>query len=282
MNTNATTAWRAKWATTGIQESLKVSLVAEKICKVDRTEDMYIWNPYGSAPTTTIQAITTVTYTPAAYTTTNDTLTITDTFVVSEQIYDYEKVLNNYDLYASRIDEMNASVAAAIDKWVLNNLCEDGTGTYTTPAGGFSAGNVGTIISEIWGKVAGYDITGGLFCVIESTDLPGVLQYESTAGFNYQDAVMNNGFVKNIMGVDIYVVRSGIFVSDTLGTTAVTNSGHRVAGVKNLATYAAPRGVQYAEKDITGYLGKELVIWGYVGFKAWYAKKSLIIDITLA
>ena len=267
-----------------MQATLKAALVAEKICQVDRTDAKYIWNPYGAAPTAVTQAIV-GTYTPASYTTTDDTLTVADEVIVSEHIYDFEKVLNQNDINACRTDEMTAAVATAIDVYVLNGLCEAGTGTLDTPAGGFTtAANVGTIFADICGKVAGYaDAFNGLYCVVENTDLTGILQYESTSGFSFADAALNNGFVKSIMGVDIYVVRTGTFQSATFGTGvgAVTNSGHRVAGVKNVTTYAAPRGIQYAEKDVTGKTGKEIVLWGYIGFKAWYNKTALTIDITI-
>jgi len=41
-------------------------------------------------------------------------------------------------------------IAAAIDKYVLNTILEAGTGTYTTPAGGFTtAANINVIISNL-------------------------------------------------------------------------------------------------------------------------------------
>jgi hypothetical protein len=100
-----------------LQESLKYTLVAEKVCNVDRTDNMFIWNPYGSVPSTTVQTMA-GTYTPAAYTSTVNTLQVTDEFIVSEHIYDFERVLLNGDIYASRRSEMEASVKRAIDKWV--------------------------------------------------------------------------------------------------------------------------------------------------------------------
>jgi hypothetical protein len=285
MNTIADTAYRAKWFSTMLQESLKYTLVAEKICAVDRTENMFIWNPFGSVPTTVVQAIATVTYTPAAYTATVDTLTISDVFVVSEQIYDFERLLAIGDLLTSRRSEMEASVKRMIDKWVLNELCERGTGTYDTPVGGFAAANVGEIVANLVSKSAGFEIEGGWYLVIEQTDLPGVLLYESLSGFNYADTVLSNGFVRNIMGVDIYVVASGTFVdaaqTGTSGSKTWTNAGHRVAGIKGIATYAAPRGIVYNEKTITGYLGVEIEMHGFVGFNAWYAKRTMTIDITV-
>lgn len=257
-------------------------MVCEKICQVDKSNNKIIYNPYGSQPTTVVQAIA-GTYTPATYTTTDDTLTVDNEFVVSEQIFDWESLLNQPDLFSSRIDEMSYSVAAAIDKFVLNNLCEDGTGTYTTPVGGFTtAANINVIIANLCSQVMGYsEAYNGLYLVIENTDVPGFMQAQLTNGFSYADAALNNGFMNNYAGVDIYVVRSGTFVDATIGTKTVTNAGHRVFGVKNMSTYASPRDIKIDEKGVTGKTGKEVVVYGYIGFAAWVPKRALTIDITL-
>ena len=94
---------------------------------------------------------------------------------------------------------------------------------------------------------------------------------------------LNNGFLTNYAGVEIYVVRTSTFVTTTIGSrTDIANSGHRVFGVKGVTTYASPRGVQYDEKGVSGKTGKEISVVGYVGFKAWAQKAALIVDITLA
>jgi len=249
---------------------------------VDKSDSKYIDSPYGSQPSTTIQTIA-GTYSVDSYTLSDDTLTVTDEFIVAEHIYDWEKVLTSFDLMASRIDEQNYSVAASMDSWVLNNLCEDGTGTYTTPSGGFTTpANIIKILADLLGKFTGYaDTYKGLYLVIESTDVTGFAQAQAANGYKMADSALKNGFFTHYMGFDIYVVQSGVFVSTTLGTKAVTNDGHRVAGVKGITTFAFPRDLQYEEKPVTGKTGREVVTWGYLGFKAWYSKLALTIDITL-
>jgi len=282
-NTNAATSWNAKWFQTNLQETLKAALVAEKICAVDSSDNFYIWNPYGSAPTTVVQAII-GTYAPAAYTSTADTLTVTDEFIVSEQIKDFESVMQHGDILQSRTNEMTASVKTAIDKWVLNYLCDQGTGAYTTPTGGFTtAANNNTIFAAIWGKVAGYaDTFKGLYAVIEASDVSGLILAGAASGYSYADSWLKNGWMTSHLGIDVYVVPDGTFVSSTIGTKTFTNAGHRVAGVKGVSTYAAPRGIRYEEKMVTGMTGKEIAIFGYIGFKAWYQKLALTIDVTIA
>lgn len=282
-NTIGTQVWREKYAKATLENALRNNLVAEAICKVDRSDVKVIKSPYMTAPTVTVQALA-GTYSPADFVTTNDTLTVTDEFIVSEHIMDFQSVLADFDLFAARMDDMMADVAIQIDRFVVNNLTEDGTGSYTTPVGGFTtASNINQIFGDLVSKVAGYsDAYNNLFVVIENTDLPGLMVAGATNGFTVADKVIQNGKIGSWMGVDIYVVRSGTFASETLGSISYTNSGHRVFGVKGVATYAAPRGIQYEEKGVSGKTGKEVAVYGYCGFKLWTPKAALIVDITLA
>jgi len=261
---------------------LRKAVIAEKICDVNTSDLKRIQNPYGSQPTATIQAVA-GTYSVSAWTVTDDALTVTDEVIYAEHIFAHEDFFAVFDIAASRLDNMMYAVAYGIDFFVLNNLCEDATGTYTTPAGGFTtAANVLPILSNLSSKVAGFDTTYGTYLVVENTDLPGILLAGATNGFSMADAVLNNGKVTNLMGIDIYVVRTGTFVDATIGTTTVTNAGHRVFGVNKAATYASPRGINYEEKGVTGKTGQEVVVYGLIGFKLWEQKKALTVDVTLA
>lgn len=262
---------------------LRNALVCEKICDVNNSDLKRLQNPYGSQPTATIQAVA-GTYTVSAWTVTDDALTVTDEVIYAEHVFAHEEFFAVFDLAASRIDNIMYAVAFGIDKFVLNNLCEDATGSYTTPVGGFTtAANINEIMANLVSKVGGYqDVYRGLFLVIENTDLVGFMIAGATNGFSMADAVLRNGFMNEWMGVEIYVVRSGTFVDATLGTTTVTNASHRVFGVKGVSTYASPRGMQYEEKSVTLKTGKEIVVFGLIGFKLWAQKAGLIVDITLA
>lgn len=281
-NTQSTYGERDAYFQSQYEIVLRNALVTEKICSVDRRDVKRIQNPYGGQPTATIQAVA-GTYSVSAWTVTDDALTVTDEVIYSEHVFAHEEFFAAFDIAQSRIDNMMYAVAFGIDKFVLNNLCEDATGTYTTPTGGFTtAANVNEIFANLLSKVAGYeDAYNGTYIVLENTDLVGVIVAGATNGFTMADAVLRNGFVREWMGVEIYVVRSGTYVNATLGTTTVTNSGHRVFGVKNTATYASPRGMQYEEKPVSGKTGKEIVVFGLVGFKLWSQKAALHIDITL-
>lgn len=263
---------------------MRKAVVAEKICQVDNTDLKYIHNPYSTQPTAAIQAVA-GTYSVSAFSTTEDSLTVTDEVIYGEHVFDFERIMSDFDLMSARFDEMAYAIAWGVDYFVLNSLCEDGTGAYTTPAGGFTtAANINVIISNLCSKVMGFqDTRKGYFLVIENTDVPGFMQAQMANGFSFADAALNNGFMTSYGGVEIYVVRTGTFVTATIGSRSdIANLDHRVFGVKGVATYASPRGLQYDEKGVSGKTGKEISVAALVGFKLWEQKKSLIVDITLA
>jgi hypothetical protein len=280
-NTIATQQYRDKYRLAQLDHALRNALVAEKICMVDRTADKYIYCPYQTAPTTVVQTII-GTYTPANSETVNETFTLTYEFIVSEQIKDFESSLSKFDVFAARTDDMTASVVTKVDQYVLNKMVAGAGTTLDTPGGGFSTpANVPVILGDVCGKLMGYaDTYKGIYCVIENTDVSGFIQFQGASGFSYADAALNNGFMANAFGVEIYVARTGTFTTSTVGE-AFTNSGHRLAGVKGVVTYAAPRGIQVEEKPVTGMTGKEVVVFGYAGAKVWTPKAALTIDITI-
>lgn len=282
-NTISDRTWRDKYRSATLERALRNALVTEAITEVDRSDNYRILNPYGSAPSASVQALSGH-YVVDDFTTTDDTLTVTDEVIVAEHIFDFESLLSNFNLFANRTEEMVYAVANRIDRFVLNNLCEDATGTYTTPVGGFTDPvNINEILSNLLSKVAGYsDVYKGLFLVIENTDLPGFVESQAKSGFSFADAALKNGFYSSPMGIDVYVVRTGTFADETLGTTTYTNDDHRVFGVKGVSTYASPRGIKWEEKAVSGKTGMEVVCYGYIGFKLWATKTDLVVDITLA
>lgn len=276
---------RHKYFQASLQQQLRNSLVSAAIFKTDTSNLKTIENPYISTEGTASVAAITGDYTISAMATTEDTLTVTDSVIVPTHVYDFEAKTANFDLMASFLDNLAYKVRFNVDKWVLNNMLDIATGTYTTAAGGFTTPtNIPKIMGDLLGKVAGYD--GGIgsnpFLVIESTDLTGFAQLQVASGFNYADSALNNGFMANYMGVDIYVIRTGTFVTASFGSLTLTNSGHRLFGLKNLGVIATPGGFQYEEKSVTLKTGKELVAFGYVGSKIWAPHLSLFVDITLA
>lgn len=281
-------ALRDKYRANQIQLALKNQLVAEKVCIVDNSDLNTISSPYLSAMTATVQAKAGTYTTGDNLTTTDEQLTVSDEVIAVTHIYDFETVTSNFDLFFTAHQEMTNKIGMAIDKWVVNNLCEDGTGTYTTPAGGFTTpSNVLTIIANIISKCSGYaDAMEGLYVIVENTDLVGIIPAAASSGFTYADSVLNNGRVASILGVDIYVVRAGTFVDATTttasGSKTWTNLGHRVGGVKRVSTYASPRGIHFEEKGVTQKTGMEVVGIGYIGFKQWTPTATLTIDITIA
>lgn len=283
-NTLSTYTLRHKYFSTNLAFALKKALVSEAIANVDRSELKTIENPYVTEVTAAIQAVA-GTYTPAARTTNDDALSVDDEVVVSTHVFDFENRTANFNLTANFLEDLMYQVAFKTDQFVLNKILDQATGAYTTPAGGFTtAANIPVICANLLSKVAGFQsgIASSPFLVIESTDIVGFAQAQVSSGYNYADAALNNGFMSNYMGIKIYVVRTGTFVTATLGTLTAANSGHRLFGISKLAMFASPRGVQYEEKMVTGKTGREIVAYGYVGAKVWTPQAGLFVDITLA
>ena len=287
MNTIGTSTlsevWRIKYFQTALEKNLRNALVCEKICQVDRSDSKYLSNPYGNQPSATVAAIA-GSYALTAFTTTDDAISVTDQVTYAEHIYEFEQTLTRVDIAPSRIDEMTYAIAVGIDKFVLNKITDIATGAYTTPVGGFTtSSNIAVIMSTLISKVMGYSQAyPALFLVIENTDMPGFLQAGVGQGFSFADAVLNNGKMGSYMGVDIYVIRTGTFVTETIGTLTAVNLNHRLFGVKGVAVYLAPRGVQMEEKGVTLKSGKEVACYGNVGAGIFVPKRALLVDITIA
>lgn len=282
MNTIATKVYRDKYRSAILDSLLSRALISEAVFEKDTSGLKTLQNPYGTQPTSTTQAIA-GTYSVAAYTTTDDTLTVTDEIVVAEHVFDFEETLTNFDLFTNRTMEQGMSVAREADKYALNVILEDATSSYSTPAGGFAtAANIKVIFSNLISKVSGYaDAYKGYFIVLENSDIAGVIEAQLGAGFSYADQALKNGFLTNYAGVEIYVTRDGTFVDATIGTKTVTNDDHRLFGIKKVATFCMPGGFKFEEKGVTGKTGMEIATYSYIGAKAWATKAALLVDITV-
>src|SRR3990167_9724688 len=279
--------WRIKYMKNTLETNLRKAMVSEAIFNIDRSGLYYLANPYGNQPTASVATMA-GTYAVSTVTTTDDTLTVTDQVTYGEHIFQFEDLLSRVDLWMSRVDELSYAVAQRADAWFLNEALANATSTYTTPVGGFTtAGNLITILANLLTKVAGYsDSYKGTFLVVENTDLAGIIPAMATNGFSMADSVLKNGFLDSYMGVDIYVVRTGTFVDATTttasGTKTWTNNGLRMFGVKNVATFAMPGGINVDEKKVTLKTGRELSVWADIGGKLWAPFTDLIVEITLA
>jgi len=282
MNTISTKTYRDKYRSAVLDSLLSRALISEAVFEKDTSGLKTLQNPYGSQPTSTTQAIA-GTYSTAAYTTTDDTLTVADEIVVAEHVYDFEETLTNFDLFTNRTMEQGMSVAREADKFAINVITDEANGSYSTPAGGFTtASNIKTIFSNLIAKVSGYaDAYKGYFIVLENSDISGVIEAQLGSGFSYSDQALKNGFLTNYAGVEIYVTRDDTYVDATIGTKTVTNDGHRLFGVKKVATFCMPGGFKFEEKGVTGKTGMEVVTYSYIGAKAWVTKYDLLIDITI-
>jgi hypothetical protein len=279
-------AYRKKFFSSSFQEILKRSLIGNAICDISSSGEKYIANPYSSSVTAAVQALA-GTYSVSAWSVTEEVLNVADEFTYGEHIFNFEEALSSYNMMADRQEKIAYALKAAIDIWAVNELCESGTGTLDTPTGGFTTpANLPVIVATIMSKLAGYSnfIQKGVFCVIEAGDTLGLQQFQMATGFSYADAALNNGLIAHLGGVDFYVVLDSTFqdatTSSVSGTKTWTNAGHRVAGVKGVATLSV-RDPQWEEKGVTGKTGKEVCGYAYAGMKVWTNIASLIIDITV-
>lgn len=280
-NTLSTKTYRDKYRLAALDKLLRQALVAEAICEVDRSGLKTLQNPYGSQPSVTVQALL-GTYSISTFQTTDDTLTVDTEVIIAEHVFDFERTLTRFDLFANRTDEQNFAVAGAVDKFVLNTLVANAGTNYSAPTGGFvTAANLPVIVANLLALVAGYsEMYKGTYLVLEAGDLVGVIQQTSQSGFSFADAALRNGFVTSYMGVDLYVVRPSTFATYTAGGYSFTNQGHRLFGVKKTTTYAQPQGIKFEEKGVSGKTGKEVVTYCYIGAKVWATKAALTVNIT--
>ena len=283
LNFTEATAYRKLWMPNLFQEFLFKAAIVKPLVDYKTDNVKYIENPYGDAGTITQNTSILGTYSVDTFSVTADTATVTEEFVWSEHVYSFEKVASVADVKGSRMKDAMGQLAYAVDKYALNELCASGTGAYTTPAGGFSQTNALTIAANLASKLVGFAASySQKYIVIEPSDLPGVQLAMWSNGFTTSDRALNNGFLQSWAGFDWYICGASTFVTATLGTTAYTNSGHRVAGVKGLATLLMPLGeMQWMEKEVTGKTGVELALAAYAVLKVWNQKAALTIDITL-
>ncbi len=273
--------FRIGYAQSKLALGLRTRLVSKECFTEDTSNSYYVAKPYLTAATAAIATMA-GTYAVSTATTTDDTLTVTDQVTYAVHLFEFEQTLSRADLYGSFVDDMTAAVVTKADQFVLNKVLDGATGVYDTPVGGFVAANIIDIVSDLTAYVSGYQgVDSGMFIVIENTELAGFIKAGMTNGFTFADAALNNGFRGNFGDVDVYVVRSGTYVTTTLGTLTATNLGHRLFGIKKLATYAMPGGTHYDEKKVTLKTGREISCWINVGAKVWSTIASLLVDVTI-
>lgn len=282
-NTLSDYTYRRKYAQSMLAKQLRTSTVAFDILKVDSSNSKLINSPFLVGSTPSMGALS-GTYSVGSFTSTDDQLTVNKEIVNSTHIHDFEERLSEFNLMADVIENLTRDNKVLVDKWALNSLCGAAGSTYSTAAGGFTTGALTLkIFTDLVASVSGYEqaVDGKLFIVLENTEMGGVLNAGATNGFTVADKVLYTGRVKNFLGVDIYPVRAGTFVSATVGGDVFTNAAKRVFGVKGMATIAMPRDVMYEEKGVSGKTGKEVVVYGYTGFKLWTPTAALVTRITV-
>ena len=263
---------------------LRSMTASEKIFPADRSGIRYKANPYLTAATAAIAAQSGA-YSVSTATTTDQACEVTDQVTYSVHDFEFEETQSRIDLGQSYYLDMAAAVAVKVDQFVLNKILDGAGSSFSAAAGGFTtSANINLIFSTINSKLDGYsDSWRGKFVVLENTDMVGLYVAGATNGFNFADSVLRNGEVGEWMGVKIFTVRTGMFVTASLGTLTATNANHRLAGVMKVTGYnLQPGGMQYDEKKVTAKTGMELATWCNVGAVVWTQKANLLIDIDVS
>lgn len=264
---------------------LRSMSVADKIFPADRSGVRYKANPYLTAATAAVATMA-GTYSVSTATTTDEACTVTDQVTYAVHDFEFEETQSRVNLGQSYYLDMAAAVAVKVDQFVLNKILDGATTTtYSAPPGGFTtAANINVIFANINSKLDGYsDSWRGKFVVLENTDMVGLYVAGATNGFNFADAVLRNGEIGDWMGVKIFVVRTGVFTTATIGTLTATNLNHRLAGVIGVPAHnLQPGGFHYDEKKVTAKTGMEIACWVNVGAQVWTQKAALLIDIDVS
>lgn len=263
---------------------LRSMTVSEKLFPPDRSGVRYKANPYLTAATAAIAAQA-GTYSVSAATTTDEACTVTDQVTYAVHDFEFEETQSRINLGQSYYLDMAAAVAVKVDQFVLNKILDGAGESYSAPTGGFTTpANINTIFANINAKLDAYsDTWRGKFIVLENTDMVGLYVAGATNGFNFADSVLRNGEIGEWMGIKIYVVRSGVFTTATIGTLTATNLNKRLAGVSGISAYQLqPGGMHYDEKKVTAKTGMELATWVNVGAQVWTQKANLLISVDVS
>lgn len=269
-NTISSRTYRDLLRNSTLQAILHSATVTEAIADVDRSGKKVIQNPYPSTPTVTIQALA-GTYSVNSFTTTDDSLTVTQEIVLAEQIYDFEESLSIPNLFQNRTENMAWKIKDKLDTQVLSDiLATSGINTLAV-TGGFATFGVLKALGQLQGLVAGYSTSqNDVFMVIENTDIAAFIAAQVSSGFQMADMALKNGFMGNYLGVDIYVVRSG-----------QSPANHRLGGIKRKFTVALPVEWKSFEKEVSGKTGREVGLYGYYGSKVWHNNLNLVVDVQI-
>ena len=266
----STASQRRTYALTAFDTALEKEIISPVIFKMDTSNSKTIEAPFVNATTTAGGSITD-TYTAGTPGTTDDTLTVNKQFVNSQNVANFDSKVAQFDYMSGVYKEMVRSLAESIDQWTLNRVMADAassTANFATAAGGITSSNALSTIATIQSKLAGFKNLPGqnTYLVIENTELAAFLTNAAATGFAFSDKVLYTGTVKNMLGTDILVARTGTFVSATVAGDVFTNNAKRLFGVKNKVTMARPSATRegamsdYWEKDIDGFIGKQVGI----------------------
>lgn len=231
----------------------------------------FIHNPFPVPGSVTVNSPMLGTYTPVVFNSTDDTLEVNREAIYNNHFFDFETRFADYNIAMESLKLASAKLAEDMDR-ELFAILEAGAGETVEVPGGFTKANTFDAVAEAVGRLSGYaNAMNGMYIVIDNTQVPAFVSAGATAGFSYADAVLNNGLRGNLMGFDIYVVRSGQLPADTA-----------LAGIKKASTTGIGGAIHIEEKQVSGKTGIEFVAVNYSRSALWNNNQPLVVKFDLA
>lgn len=265
----------------GVQKELRNNLIGLSICDVYSGPDRTIHYNFGTDVTAALA--TAGAYVPTDFTYSDDTLVVTNEGVVSERVRNYETLFENWSVIGDRNDRAAFALAKQIDTEVLGNYTNAGVtidaGNLADPIGGTASGvpitlsdtNIDDMFDALVEALGSNDaqMDKGMFVVMRPKDFTKVNQYARGTGFQVADEAIKAGYKYTLNGVEIYVTNN---VPDN--STGANDTAYLVSGIKGSIFLALPSGgMEIKTKDVTGFLGVELV-WSQVFDSTVWTKRA--------
>lgn len=265
----STFSWTHEQKASTMQAYLESITVAKAISDF-KSGVKYIHNPFPTPGSITTNSPMAGTYTAGAFVSTDDDLVVNREAIYSTHIFDFEATFADYDLAMETFKLAAAKLAEDMDT-ELFTILDAGAANTVTVAGGFAAGTVISSLAEALGHISGFaQMTNGTYVVIDNTQVAAFVEAGAGNGFSYADAVLRNGMMGQLLGFDIYVVRSGQLPANVA-----------LAGIKKASTTGIGGSIKVEEKGVAGKTGKEMTAINYSRSALWNNNQELVVKFNL-
>ena len=224
---------------------------------------------------------------------TTDTIRVTSFFI--DKFDDIKMFYKN--LKGELLDEATYRIGKDIDSAIFAEYANAGLSVDAGDVGGVdgqaitlsltdgATGNIMDVIQKAKSKLAGNDVPmdGGLFAVVDSNYYYTVLErYLQTHGWKIQDATLENGYIGNVSGLEM-------FISNNLATSTVSGqtAKHWLIGKKGAISLGVQADAVVAQvqqpmnADGTHRIGDQYDVASMYGKKTFYWNAKKLVDIAI-